>query len=713
MKRWVTAVSFVFFAAIGIVVSGAEAATEGFEMGNLTSLPWVTGGNASWSAKTTKAHTGVYSAEAPVSIVDNQSSYLQVTLDCTDGNVTFWYSVSSEANYDFLRFYIDGVLQKQWSGSVPWSQASFAVKAGKHTFKWVYTKDYSISTGSDTAWIDDIVIPTVIAPPPGSLIEDFETGDLSKLPWSATGSGQWSVTGTTVHGGSYAAEAPVSIADNQSASLEVTLDCTDGTAAFWYSTSTEANHDFLLFYIDGVLYNQWSGSLSWGQSPAYRVAAGRHTFKWVYAKDYSASAGSDTVWIDDIILPSAPASGSLDTSFGTGGKTATSIGNYDTARAVIVQPDGKIVAAGFANNSTTLNDFALVRYNPNGTFDTGFGTGGKVTTDFPIGRTDTAYAAALQPDGKIVVAGSSYTGSSLSMDFAVARYNANGTLDAGFGTGGRVLTAVGSSYEEAYAVAVQADGKIIAAGYTGNGSNGNDFALVRYNANGTLDTSFGKSGKTIIDFSGGNDYIQDIVVQKDGKIVAAGHSSVELALARFNSDGTPDESFGTYGKVVMAAVSTGHGVALQSDGKIVVAGTVDRHNPDMTVNVDFALARFNVDGSIDEAFGSGGVVTTDFGSNSDYARDVVIQTDGKIVVAGEVLNIAGNTNMDFAFARFNADGSPDNGFGTGGKAIAPLSTSGDSAFCVAIQADGKLIAAGRFYADAYASPDFVVARFWP
>jgi uncharacterized delta-60 repeat protein len=388
------------------------------------------------------------------------------------------------------------------------------------------------------------------------------------------------------------------------------------------------------------------------------------------------------------------------------------MGSYDMARAAIVQPDGKIVAAGFAYNSTTSSDFALIRYNPDGAFDTGFGVGGKVVTDFPTGRTDTAYAAVLQPDGKIVVSGSSKAGSTLSADFALARYNANGTLDAGFGTGGRVLTAVGSNSEEAYAVAVQADGKVIAAGYTWNGSS-NDFALVRYNTNGTLDTSFGKSGKTIIDFSGGNDYIQDIVVQKDGKIIAAGHTSSELALARFNSDGTPDMGFGTYGKVVTPVVSYGYGVALQSDGRIVVAGTVDRHNPDMTVNVDFALARFNADGSIDETFGSGGVVTTDFGSNSDYARDVVIQTDGKIVAVGEVLNIAGNTNMDFALARYNADGSLDAGFGTGGKVVSPLSASGDSAFSVAIQADGKLVAAGRFYADAYASPDFVVARYWP
>ena len=132
---------------------------EGFETGNLSYLPWLTSGNGLWTVKTVTKHGGLYAAEAPVSIGNSQSASLEVTQNCAAGNVTFWYSVSSEANWDYLRFYIDGVQQGYWSGTVPWSQVSYTVSAGAHTFKWVYSKDGSVSSGSDTAWVDDISIP--------------------------------------------------------------------------------------------------------------------------------------------------------------------------------------------------------------------------------------------------------------------------------------------------------------------------------------------------------------------------------------------------------------------------------------------------------------------------------------------------------------------------------------------------------------------------
>jgi hypothetical protein len=138
---------------------GGNIKNEGFETGNLTYLPWITSGNGLWSVKTTTKHGGFYAAEAPVAIVDSQSASLLVTQNCAAGNVTFWYSVSSEASWDYLKFYIDGVLKGQWSGSVSWTQASYAITAGSHTLMWVYSKDGSVSAGSDTAWIDDIAIP--------------------------------------------------------------------------------------------------------------------------------------------------------------------------------------------------------------------------------------------------------------------------------------------------------------------------------------------------------------------------------------------------------------------------------------------------------------------------------------------------------------------------------------------------------------------------
>src|SRR5881628_1363204 len=190
-----------------------------------------------------------------------------------------------------------------------------------------------------------------------------------------------------------------------------------------------------------------------------------------------------------LLLPAAGRAnpGDLDPTFGIGGKVTTGIGTDDYGYAVAIQADGKLVVAGETNNGINY-DVALVRYNANGTLDATFGTGGKVTT--AVGTSDgAAYALAIQADGKLVVAGETFNGS--TWDFALVRYNANGTLDATFGTGGKGMTAGGTREEAAYALAIQADGELVAAGATDVGNNNYDFALVRYNANGTLDATFG------------------------------------------------------------------------------------------------------------------------------------------------------------------------------------------------------------------------------
>ena len=153
------------FAEVTFTVNAPIISTEDFETGTLIRLPWVTSGNGLWAAKTTTKHGGSYSAEAPVSIIDSQSAGMEVSIPCTSGNISFWYSVSSEANYDYLTFYVDGVQKGRWSGTVSWTQATFPVTAGTHVFKWVYSKDSSVSTGSDTAWVDDIVFPVYIPVP--------------------------------------------------------------------------------------------------------------------------------------------------------------------------------------------------------------------------------------------------------------------------------------------------------------------------------------------------------------------------------------------------------------------------------------------------------------------------------------------------------------------------------------------------------------------
>jgi uncharacterized delta-60 repeat protein len=292
------------------------------------------------------------------------------------------------------------------------------------------------------------------------------------------------------------------------------------------------------------------------------------------------------------------APGDLDPSFGTGGTVITSFGGSDVASAVVVQPDGKLVVAGRTNIAGNTV-FALARYNPNGGLDPTFGTGGLVTTDF--GSTDQALAVALQADGKIVTAGRR------GSDVIVARYNANGSQDTLFGSNGRVITNFGAT-ELALTLVLQPDGKIVVAGRTNKPApNGNfDFALARYESAGTLDLTFGTAGLVTTDFGGSVDRAFAMALQPDGKLVVVGDSDANFALARYNSDGSLDPSFGTGGKVITTFGGTDQAsaVILQPDGKIVVAGQTDTG-----VSIDFALARYMPNGSLDGAFGIGGRVT--------------------------------------------------------------------------------------------------------
>lgn len=394
-------------------------------------------------------------------------------------------------------------------------------------------------------------------------------------------------------------------------------------------------------------------------------------------------------------------SGALDPTFGNRGKVTTDFFlRTDNAFAVALQSDGKIVAVGRAFR-VTLDDFALARYNTNGSIDTSFGNSGKVSTDF-FGNTDQANAVAIQSDGKILLAGTAVGANPADVrnDFALARYNPAGSLDNSFGISGKVVTDFSGKSDIATAIAIQKDGKIIAAG-----SSDGDFALVRYNEDGSLDLSFGDSGKVTTDFfSLTSDSASDAEILEDGKIIVAGSASLDdFGLARYNPDGSLDSAFGIEGKVITDLGSFRDAIAdiaIQKDGKIVALGASEN---------DMAMARYNSDGSLDTEFGNQGIIITDFAENQliDVASGIAIRSDGKIILTGTV-----NNGRGIALARLNIDGSFDDTFGSEGKLISLFSISGigDGGNAVLIQPDGNIVVAGRTFNNATGG-DFAILRY--
>jgi uncharacterized delta-60 repeat protein len=415
---------------------------------------------------------------------------------------------------------------------------------------------------------------------------------------------------------------------------------------------------------------------------------------------------------------SLAALGDLDSTFGSGGKVVTSFpGGLDTANEVAVQSDGKIVVAGSSGS-----DFALARYNTNGTLDASFGTGGRVNTDFPTGMGGAGTSLVIQPDGKIVVAGSATDpASTFSSGFAMVRYNTNGSLDTSFDGDGRVVTSFAGSNASAEDIALQPDGKLVLAGSSTDNTTFNSvFALARYNTDGSLDNSFDTDGRVTTDIPGLTfERANAVAVQTNGRIVAAGQGRSAFKLTRYNTDGgldtgaagdsTPGDAFGTSGIVTTQFGGTfeeATALAIQSDGKIIAVGQTAKS---VAAEDNFALARYNAaDGSLDTTFDTDGMVTTDFGL-VDGAADIVIQPDGRIVVAGRAGTIA--LGSFFALARYNANGSLDNNFDGDGKVLTDFSGGrfGLGAQGVALQTDGRIVAAGD--ANISGQRDFGVARY--
>ena len=384
--------------------------------------------------------------------------------------------------------------------------------------------------------------------------------------------------------------------------------------------------------------------------------------------------------------------GSLDPSFSGDGLDVSGGGDYGPgATGVAIQPDGKIVVVGGSKVLTGAN-FVLIRYRPNGTFD------GRVQTNFGGG----SYASdvAIQPDGKIVVAGSALG------DFAVARYNRNGSLDKSFSGDGRQLTPFAAGDARARGLRIQSNGKIVVAGHAGG-----KFAVARYKPNGSLDKSFSGDGRRVSPFFGSDSSLFDVAFLGSGKIVAVGRTDgEEFAAARYNRDGSPDTSFSGDGRQVtpFGDQATAYGAALAVGGpKIVVVGA----SAPLNGPSDFALARYRFHGSLDTSFSGDGLQTTDFSTN-DAATGVALQGDGKIVAVGVASGAVGSS--DFALARYNPAGSLDPTFSGDGEQTIDLGGSA-GASGVAIQPDGKIVVVGktgrvfaltRYDADGSLDPSF-------
>jgi len=400
------------------------------------------------------------------------------------------------------------------------------------------------------------------------------------------------------------------------------------------------------------------------------------------------------------------ADGDLDPTFGNGGKVVTDFtSSTDYLNRIAVQPDGKIVAIGDTHPS---HRGALARYNPDGTLDTTFGNGGKVITVASV--RESAAGLLILPDGKIMISGSIDLPSSSNTSFALLRYNSDGSIDPTFGNGGTVTTNIGPDDDQAYALALQSDGKVVAAGrkgiffYPADQRKGN-VALARYNPDGTLDPTFGNGGIVTNDFGQGlESYAIALMIQPDGKIVIAGESTYQFLVARYNSNGTLDTTFSGDGHALANFSSNWDGATdavLQPDGKIALVGWSIDDSP----YYSFALARFNSDGSLDQTFGNGGKVLLQDQGGLDA---VALQGDGKLIALG-----SGNFSNDPAFhlLRFNINGSLDSTFGNGGTVTTSFGQPSEGA-ALAVQADGKLLAAGNTSSDQYyQNSDFALARY--
>lgn len=397
-------------------------------------------------------------------------------------------------------------------------------------------------------------------------------------------------------------------------------------------------------------------------------------------------------------------SASLDATFSGDGLTSIAIGvGSDQARGIAIQSDGRYVVAGWSEAGGGNYDFAVVRFNTDGSLDSSFSGDGKQTTSIGAGA-DKAYGVAIQSDGKIVVAGSTHNGS--NDDFAIVRYDVNGSLDTGFSGDGIQTTSLSASDDDATALAIQADGKILAVG-TSNTS----FAVARYDSTGLLDSTFDADGRYTGKFGSSNSVANAIALQSDGKIIVAGYgysgTTWDFGVARLTAAGVLDGTFSGDGKTLFHLNSTSSSpeeftaIAIQPDGKLLLTGrTVGAAAGD---TFDAVLMRLDSSGNPDASFGGGDGIVTLNRSSWDEFDSVVVQADGKILAGGSVKTGLGEALI----ARFNADGTLDTSFSGDGVFSTRFSSGTSTIYGFAVAPSGQVAAAGDSFTGTY---DFGMLR---
>lgn len=399
--------------------------------------------------------------------------------------------------------------------------------------------------------------------------------------------------------------------------------------------------------------------------------------------------------------------GTLDPSFGWEGIATASVGRYENIGAAIaLQPDGKIVIAGYATDTGT-NEAAIARFLPDGSLDTDFGNDG--TLHFPLTSTGSLQSyitsVSIQPDGKILMGG--YTWDITPEDMAAVRLNPDGSFDSSFGTGGIVI-ADGGGNEASESMVLLDDGSFLLAGYQNTKS-----VVAKFTSNGTLETNFGNNGWSMVDFNGNTtNFVRRMTIQEDGKILLVGRlhdqNRRKMSVARLNADGSLDSTFGSNGTLVF---NIGEGndllvdVEIQNDGKIIVGGYTGVTNDGL--KYDFAAIRLLENGDFDLTYGNQGVATARIVDGMNYAENILLQPDGKLLIVGNTYN----HRIQFGLVRLDRDGNLDDTFGQGGIVDTSLFEEEYNGADLALQDDGNLIVGGTSQTSIMEESEFAVFRY--